>query len=87
MARIPREKVPRPDGFPHERWFCHETMTRHSRSPTEPTTAEEFQRQLTRLVRAAAANGVEVRGGWACQDDGGGAWDVEIVEVAGDAHR
>jgi hypothetical protein len=49
-------------------------------------TNDEFQRQLTELLRAAAAGGVDVRGGWACQSDGDVDWDVEIVEVARDHH-
>lgn len=50
----------------------------------DPMSETEFQRQLTQLLRAAAANGIEVRGGWTCQIDGddGTACDVEIVEVA-----
>jgi hypothetical protein len=47
-------------------------------------TDEEFHRQLTQLLQTAAANDIEVRGGWACQTDGEEttAWDIESVEVA-----
>jgi hypothetical protein len=51
-------------------------------------TEDEFQRQLSELLRAAVAGGVDVRGGWACQSDRDDVdWDVEIVEVARDHHR
>lgn len=59
-------------------------MTTPSNGHGEPMTVEEFQDRLAQLLRTAAANGVDVRGGWPCQParDGERAWDVEIVEVA-----
>jgi hypothetical protein len=44
---------------------------------------DDFHRQLVELVRAAAANGVDVRGGWSCESttDRGTAWAVEITEL------
>jgi hypothetical protein len=48
-------------------------------------TDEEFQKQLIQLLHTAAANGVDVRGGWVCRSDGTDTdWDVEVVEVAAD---
>lgn len=59
-------------------------MTTTTHVPGGPTTDEEFQRQSTQLLRTAAANDIDVRGGWLCRTDGDGTadWDLEIVEVA-----
>jgi hypothetical protein len=44
-----------------------------------------FQDALCELLLSAAANGLTLEGGWAVAgDDGGGRWDVEIVELATD---
>lgn len=43
------------------------------------TTEEEFHRTLSALVSAAAANGVDVEGGWTCEaNPGDEQWDVVI---------
>lgn len=43
---------------------------------------ETFQVELTRLIREAEANDVDVEGGWVCADEGGDAeWGIEIYEV------
>ncbi|MFC7200782.1 hypothetical protein [Halospeciosus flavus] len=46
-------------------------------------TEEEFQRALSKLVSAAAANGVDVEGGWTCEaNPTGEEWDV-VISVLG----
>lgn len=50
-----------------------------------PSTAteDEFHEALQRLVTAAVANDVDVRGGWPIDDDGrGDAWELEITRIA-----
>jgi len=49
-----------------------------------PTDAEEFGERLSRLCSAAAANGVDVRGGWVCRSEDPDYPDCEvtIVELA-----
>jgi predicted extracellular nuclease len=61
-------------------------MTTTTHDPGGPTMDEEFQRQLTQLLRAAVANDIDVRGGWLCRTEGDGTadWDLEIVGVAAD---
>lgn len=57
-------------------------------SPTLPsdddlTTPEAFNTALIRLLQTAAANGVDVQGGWECRtDDGTHDWEAVIVELA-----
>lgn len=51
----------------------------------EVTTEAQFQERLTRLVRAAAANGVEVRGGWPVENPDESGYDLEIVETVAPA--
>lgn len=59
-------------------------MTKASHGPSEPMTDEEFHCQLTQLLQTAAANGVDVRGGWACQtEDDNTDWDIEIIDSSG----
>jgi len=46
-------------------------------------TEDEFHEALQRLVTAAVANDVDVRGGWPIDDDGrGDAWELEITRIA-----
>jgi hypothetical protein len=47
-------------------------------------TPDEFHRQLTGLLRTAAANNIDVRGGWFCESSPTRTadWDIEIVEIA-----
>ena len=49
-----------------------------------PTTEEEFQARLVRLIRAARANGVDVEGGWMDRNPRGDEpdWGIEIYEVS-----
>jgi len=46
-----------------------------------PTDAEEFGERLARLVSAATANGVDVRGGWICRCEEPDCPDCEVVIV------
>lgn len=47
------------------------------------TTEDEFHEALQRLVTEAAANGVDVRGGWPVLDDeSDDSWGLEITEIS-----
>jgi hypothetical protein len=51
-------------------------------SEVGPVTREELNDDLKRLLRRAAGNGVDVRGGWACRNGQGHSdWDVVVTEV------
>lgn len=51
-------------------------------SEAGPVTREELNDDLERLLRRAAGNGVDVRGGWACCDGQSHSdWDVVVTEV------
>ncbi|WP_255153126.1 HalOD1 output domain-containing protein [Halorarius halobius] len=51
--------------------------------PLAITTEDEFHEALQRLVTEAAANGVDVRGGWPVVDDGSDeSWELEITKIA-----
>ena len=62
-----------------------ETDETHRGEPLTPASIsddEQFHDALRRLVTGAAANGVDVRGGWAVAADEGPSWDVEITRLA-----
>jgi hypothetical protein len=48
---------------------------------TDPTSDDEFQAALGRLVTAAAENDVAVEGGWSVVTDGGRRLGVEVYRV------
>jgi hypothetical protein len=48
----------------------------------DPTAESELQAALATLLRRAHDNGVDVRGGWACQNGPEQPdWDVVVTEV------
>lgn len=50
------------------------------------TTPSELNAELQRLLDRAAANGVDVEGGWECQGETESPlWDVLVTEVQRDA--
>lgn len=69
----------------------HPTMSPNDRSGAQdpPTDADEFGERLAQLLSAAAANGVDVRGGWVCRSEEPGCPDSEvvIVELAPESER
>lgn len=47
-----------------------------------PATQADLQTELQSVLQRAHANGVNVEGGWACQNgDGHPDWDVVVTEV------
>lgn len=46
-----------------------------------PATEDELNAALRLLLERAAANGVDVRGGWECRT-GQSDWDVVVTELA-----
>jgi hypothetical protein len=60
------------------------TVRRDGRGETRatPTSAAAFRAALSYLIRTAEASGLDVEGGWACEDDSGFPnWGIEIYEV------
>ncbi|SEW12984.1 hypothetical protein [Halobacterium jilantaiense] len=49
-----------------------------------PATAAELRAELTAVLRRASDSGVDVRGGWECDDGGSVAWDVVVTELRTD---
>ncbi|HZD43307.1 MAG TPA: HalOD1 output domain-containing protein, partial [Methanomicrobiales archaeon] len=52
-----------------------------SGTPDEVASEEAFQLALTRLIREAEDNDVDVEGGWACHDESDPEWGIEIYQV------
>lgn len=49
---------------------------------SHPTSSEELSAAMQQLLRRAAGNGIDVRGGWECRNGPGHPdWDVLVTEV------
>lgn len=51
----------------------------------DPAAESELQDALATLLQRAHENGIDVRGGWACQNGSDQPdWDIVVTEVAAD---